>query len=188
MRAHAEEFLGSCPDCWISRQAARFPVINIHAVEATALPERVFAALSNATHIAPGWHWRALMVLRAGLGKLFGWDTGLKHHGPEPLVPGNHYSFFRIEHVAAPGDGAAGPYELGLSVENKLTLALVSFVVVPTGDGTRVFNVTCAVFKGRLGRAYWRVIRPFHDAIAEAMLTSIRRQAPMESRQSEDSR
>jgi len=76
------------------------------------------------------------------------------------------------------------PHELGLSVENKLTLALMSLVVMPVHTpsrpdwvSSRLFSVTCSAFKGGLGRAYWRVIRPFHDAITEDSLAAVRRRA-----------
>ncbi len=66
-------------------------------------------------------------------------------------------------------------------MENELTLALVGLVVEPAGTGSRLFNVTCARFKGRLGRAYWRFIRPFHDAITEDSLDAVRQRAEKKS-------
>ncbi len=146
-------------------------------MDVAAPPERVFAALTACELVLPKWHWRALFGVRVILGRIFGWDGGLRMHPSEPLVPGNHYCFFRIEHVTA-------PHELGLSVENKLTLALVSLVVTPAPFpsrpawvSSRLFSVTCSAFKGGLGRAYWRVIRPFHDAITEDSLAAVRRRA-----------
>ncbi|MBI3663535.1 MAG: DUF2867 domain-containing protein [Acidobacteria bacterium] len=176
-----QQFLVAHPACWISRRAPEFPVHNVHALDILAPPTRVFAALSNLGNLSPAWYWRALYAIRGIAGKLFRWDPGLRWHGPEPLVPGNHYAFFLIEHVAAPGSAtnptAEFPYELGVSVENHLTLALMSYVVAPHGCGTRLYNATCALFKGRTGRAYWRVIRPFHDALIEDMLQNLRRRA-----------
>jgi len=182
MRIDASEFLQSHPGCWIAQRRGEFPVINLHAAEIAAAPARVFDALADRSSLVPAWRWRALFALRDLLGKLFNWDAGLKWYGPEALIPGNHYAFFRIEHVTAPTDTSAslqppGSFELGLSVENKLTHALMSYVVAPQGSGSRLFNVTCARFKGRTGRAYWRVIRPFHDALAEDMLAHFCRRA-----------
>ena len=175
------EFLRAHPDTWIARRAPEFPVINVHALDVAAPPARVFAALSDRANLSPAWYWRVLFAIRGIAGRLFRWDPGLKWHGPEPLVPGNHYAFFLIEHVAAPDSGAdqakALPYELGVSVENHLTLALMSYVFARQGTGSRLFNVTCALFKGRTGRAYWRLIRPFHNALTEDMLENLRRRA-----------
>ena len=177
MQIPAEEFLRAHPDSWISRRAPEFPVVNVHARDVAAPPARVFAALADHGNLSPAWYWRVLLAVRGLVGKLFRWDPGVKWRGPEPLVPGNHYAFFLIEHVAAPGPDAqppvAPPYELGVSVENRLTLALMSYWIVPSGAGSCVYNVTCALFKGRTGRAYWRVIRPFHDALIEDMLNSL---------------
>lgn len=175
------EFLRAHPDTWIARRAPEFPVINVHALDVAAPPSRVFAALSDRANLSPAWYWRFLFAIRGLAGKLFRWDPRLKCHGPEPLVPGNHYAFFLIEHVAAPDSGAdqatALPLEFGVSVENHLTLALMSYVIAPQGTGSRLFNVTCALFKGRTGRAYWRLIRPFHNALTEDMLENLRRSA-----------
>ena len=171
MQVEESDFLKACPDTWISGRAAEFPVVNVHAVEVAAPPERVFAALEDRQAVAPRWHWRALLVFRAALGRVFNWDKGIKwDRRAGPLLPGNAYAFFRIEHVTQ-------GRELGLSVENKLTQALVSFVIIPAANGSCVFNATCAVFKGRLGRAYWRVIRPFHDGLTEDWLAAVRRRA-----------
>jgi hypothetical protein len=177
MTVNPDEFLRAHPDCWIARRTPEFPVINVHARDVAAPPQCVFAALADHGNLSPAWYWQVLFAVRGLAGKLFRWDPGVKWHGPEPLVPGNHYAFFRIEHVAAPGQDApspvAPPYELGVSVENRLTLALMSYLIAPHGAGSRVHNVTCALFKGRVGRAYWRVIRPFHDAIIDDMLESL---------------
>jgi hypothetical protein len=56
---------------------------------------------------------------------------------------------------------------VGMTVENRLTRALMSWVLRENSDGTTVFNVTCANFKGRQGRLYWQVIRPFHEGLIE---------------------
>ena len=175
MLIHRDEFVKAHSDCWITRQVADFPVVNAHAVDVAASPDAVFHALDARETLLPKWHWRALMGIRGALGRIFGWDNGLCWGDDgKPLVPGNHYAFFRIEHVMPPRTNPAAPGELGLSVENKLTRALLSFVIVPTAKGSRLYNVTCAVFKGRLGRAYWRVIRPFHNGLTEDWLAVLR--------------
>ena len=40
-----------------------------------------------------------------------------------------------------------------------------------------MFNVTCANFKGRQGRFFWQVIRPFHDGLIEDSLLLLSRRA-----------
>ena len=105
-----------------------------------------------------------------GLGRVFGWDRGLswRRNKQEPIKRGNHYAFFLIEHVDE-------PCEVGMSVGNRLTGALMGWVLEETAGGTRVFNVTCANFTGWQGRLYWRVIRPFHDALIEDSLKALAR-------------
>jgi len=171
MLIQPEDFLAAHVETWIARQAGEFPVVNVHVAEVAAAPEKVIAALADSKAVAPRWHWRALLAVRAAVGRVFRWDECIEWNRKtgEP-VPGNAYAFFRIEHVEQ-------GRELGLSVENKLTRALVSFVIVPERSGSRLYNVTCAVLKGRLGRAYWRVIRPFHDGLTEDWLTAIRTRA-----------
>jgi len=177
MLMDAAEFLHSWPECWISARAAALPVVNVHVTQISAPPERVWQALESETLIAPRAGWRALLALREAIGKMAGWDKGLQVHAHQPLAPENFYSFFRIEHVAAPAQARGGLLELGLSVENKLTRAFVSFVVERAGHSSHLFNVTAAEFFGITGRMYWRVIRPFHDGITEAMLDEARRRA-----------
>jgi hypothetical protein len=82
---------------------------------------------------------------------------------------GRHYGFFEIEHVDA-------PREVGMSVKNQLTDALLTWVLEENGaSSSRVYNVTCANFHGLRGRMYWRAIRPFHDGIIEASLRKLAR-------------
>ena len=169
MRIEAGEFLKRHAATWIARQAAQFPVVNVHVAEIPASLERVWAVLPLQKHLAPRWHWRALFGIRGAMGKLFRWDPGMEWHPEQPLAPGSYYAFFRIEHAEA-------QREVGMSVENELTRALMAWVLEPNAAGTRLFNVTCALFKGRRGRFYWRLIRPFHNALIEDSLGSIRRE------------
>jgi len=77
---------------------------------------------------------------------------------PQAIETGQYFAFFHVIHVDA-------PREVGMTVENRLTRALMSWVLKENSNGTTVFNVTCANFKGRQGRLYWQVIRPFHDGL-----------------------
>jgi hypothetical protein len=86
-----------------------------------------------------------LFAVRGATGKTFGWDRSMKWHGAEPVEPGKHFAFFLIEHVNA-------PRELSMSVRNRLTGALMGWVLEETAGGTRVFNVTCANFPSWQGR------------------------------------
>lgn len=161
------EFLRTHEGCWTAQQAPGFSVVNIHAAEVPAPPERVFPELAAPGLMLPSKGWRLLFGFRLWLGKIFHWDRGLETHGPEPFEVGRHYGFFRIDHLDAPS-------EVGMSLKNQLTDAMMSWVLEANGGGgTRLYNVTCANFYGLRGRAYWSVIRPFHDGIVEASLTKL---------------
>lgn len=141
--------------------------MNVHMAEIPASCERIFPELAEHDLLVPGAGWRVLFGLRAALGKLFGWDRGMRSHGPEPLEVGRHYVFFRIDHVNP-------PWEVGMSVKNRLTDAVMSWLVeANAAGGSRVYNVTCANFHGVQGRLYWRVIRAFHDGIIEDSLAAL---------------
>jgi hypothetical protein len=170
VKIEEQEFLRTHAGCWTAQRAPGFSVVNIHAAEIPASPERVFPELAGHDLLIPGGGWRVLFGLRAVLGRVFGWDRGMRTHGPEPLEVGRHYAFFRIDHVDA-------PREVGMSVKNRLTDAVMSWFVEPDGaGGSRVYNVTCANFLGLRGRAYWSVIRPFHDGIIEASFRKLAEQ------------
>jgi Protein of unknown function (DUF2867) len=169
LKLSESDFLSHNSNCWTARRAPGFSVLNVHMAEIAAPPERLFPELAAHDLLVPGGGWRLLFGFRAALGKLFGWDRGVRSHAPEPLEVGRHYVFFHIDHVNAPN-------EVGMSVKNRLTDALMSWVLVADGaGGTRVFNVTCANFSGVQGRVYWQVIRPFHDGIIESSLALLRR-------------
>ena len=171
MKVEAREFLKAQENCWTSRRAPEFSVVNIHMAEIPASRERIFPELASHDLVLPSAGWRLLFGFRAFLGKLFGWDRGLESHGPAPLEAGRHYAFFRIEHVNR-------PHEVGMSVRNRLTDAVMSWVLMENGaGGSRVYNVTCANFHGLQGRIYWRVIQPFHDGIIEDSLALLARRA-----------
>lgn len=161
------DFLNAHPGCWTAKRAPEFSVLNVHALEIPAPPATVFPLLSTPDLLSPGAHWRFLFAVRTVAGKLFGWDRELVTHRPQPFTAGNHYLFFLIEHVDA-------PKEVGMSVKNRLTQALMSWLLESTPGGTMVYNITCANFLGRGGRLYWQVIRPFHDGIIEDSLRTLR--------------
>jgi len=89
---------------------------------------------------------------------------------PQAIETGQYFAFFHVIHVDA-------PREVGMTVENRLTRALMSWVLKENSNGTTVFNVTCANFKGRQGQLYWQVIRPFHDGLIEESLLELRRRS-----------
>lgn len=167
MKIAGSDFLNAHADCWTAKRAAEFSVLNVHALEILAPPAAIFPMLSEQDLLMPGAHWKLLFVIRVAIGKPFGWDRGMKSHRPQPLEVGNHYAFFRIEHVDAPN-------EVGMSVKNRLTHAVMAWLLEDTSSGTMVYNVTCANFLGLQGRVYWQVIRPFHDGIIEASLRTMR--------------
>jgi hypothetical protein len=119
VKVNESEFLETHRDCWAARRAQEFSVVNIHAAEIPAPPARIFSELSAPELLLPRWHWKFLFGVRAAAGKILGWDRGVERHRAEPLEPGKHYAFFRIEHVDA-------PHEAGMSVENRLTKAQMS--------------------------------------------------------------
>ena len=166
------DFLGAHGNTWIARQAPKFSVLNVHAREIPAPAAHIFPELGDHELLSPNWFYRLLLAVRAAAGRIFGWDRGMKWHGAEPLEVGKHYAFFLIEHVDV-------DHELSMSVQNRLTGALMGWVLEEsTGEKacrTMVFNVTCANFPGWQGRLYWRVIRPFHDALIEDSLKALAR-------------
>ena len=169
MKIGAQEFLKTHGASWTAQRAPEYSVVNIHVAEIPALPVRIFPELARPGLLTPGGGWRLLMGIRMAAGKLFGWDRGLETHEREPLEVGKHYAFFRIEHVDA-------PREVGMSARNRLTEALMSWVLdEDASGGTRVYNVTCANFFGWRGQAYWRMIERFHDGIVEASLVELKR-------------
>ncbi|MGB0037239.1 MAG: DUF2867 domain-containing protein [Candidatus Acidiferrales bacterium] len=170
MKTTETDFLNAHSDRWIARRAPKFSVLNVHVAEITASAARIFPELGARELLIPSWRWRFLFAFRAAIGKLFGWDRGLIWNGHEqgPLDRGRHYAFFLIEHVEE-------PCELAMSVGNRLTGALMAWVLEESDGGTKVFNVTCANFPTWQGRLYWRVIRPFHDALIEDSLIALAR-------------
>jgi len=157
------DFLSAHGDTWIARRAPEFSVLNVHAREIPAPAARIFSELGNHELLTPNRFYKLLIAVRAAVGRVFGWDRGMRRYRAEPLEVGKHYAFFLIEHVDA-------PHELSMGVRNRLTEALMGWVLEESAGRTRVFNVTCANFQRWQGRLYWRVIGPFHDALIEASL------------------
>ena len=168
MKITGADFLSAHGDTWIARRAPEFSVLNVHAREIPAPAARIFSELGDRELLAPNRFYKLLIAVRAAIGRIFGWDRGMRRHGADPLEVGKHYAFFLIEHVNV-------PRELSMSVHNRLTVALMGWVLEESAGRTRVFNVTCANFLHRQGRLYWRVIGPFHDALIEASLRSLAR-------------
>jgi hypothetical protein len=88
----------------------------------------------------------------------------------QAIVPGQYFAFFHVIYVDA-------AREVSMTVENRLTRALMAWVLKENSNGTTVFNVTSANFKGRQGRLYWQVIRPFHDGLIEGSLRELHRRS-----------
>ena len=168
MKVAEADFLRAYGDCWTAGRAAEFSVVNVHAMEIPAPPARIFPELGSRDLLAHGPFWRFLLGFRMGIGKIFGWDRGMAVKGPQALEAGKYFGFFHVICVDA-------PREVGMTVENQLTRALMAWVLSENSGGTTVFNVTCADFKGRRGRAYWGLIRPFHDGLIEDSLRELRR-------------
>jgi uncharacterized protein DUF2867 len=170
LRVAEAEFLAIHGDCWTGRQAREFSVVNVHAMEIPAPVARIFPQLGARDLLAHGAFWKFLLGFRLGIGKIFGWDRGLAVNQPQALEVGKYFGWFHVIYVDA-------PWEAGMTVENQLTRAMMSWVLRENAGGTTVFNVTCADFKGRGGRIYWQVIRPFHDGLVEDSLRTLRRRA-----------
>ena len=168
MRVSESDFLKQHGESWTARRARDFSVVNIHAMEIPATPERIFPELGGHGLLLPARRWKLLFGLRLAIGKLCGWDRGMVSHPPQLLEAGKHYGFFAIEFVDP-------PHEAGMSVKNRLTSALMCWVLEEIPQGTKVFNVTLANFAGWQGRNYWRVIRPFHDGLIEDSLQELAR-------------
>ncbi len=167
MKIEEREFLRAHENCWTAKRAPEFSVVNIHMAEIPASREQIFPELAERDLLVPSRGWRALVRVRLAVGKVFGWDREMQVHGREPFEVGRHCGFFTIEHVDA-------PREVGMSVQNQLTNALLSWVLEADGaNSSRVYNVTCANFFGLRGRMYWRAIRLFHDGIVEASLRKL---------------
>ena len=168
MKVSESDFLKRHSESWTARRAPEFSVVNIHAMEIPAPRERIFAELGAPGLLLPGRRWRFLFGVRRAIGKLCGWDRGIVSHPPQPLEAGKHYAFFAIEWVDS-------PREAGMGVRNRLTSALMCWVLEEIPQGTKVFNVTLANFASWQGRNYWRVIRPFHDGLIEDSLQELAR-------------
>ena len=170
MKISESEFLAAHADCWTAKRAPEFSVVNVHAMEIPASAACIFPELAAQDLLAPGLFWKVLLGFRAAVGKILGWDRGIAIDRPQTIECGKYFAFFHVIYVEA-------PREVGMTVENRLTRALMSWVLRENSIGTMVFNVTCANFKGRQGRLYWQVIRPFHDGLIEGSLRELHRRS-----------
>ena len=174
MKVSETDFLEQHGESWTARRAREFSVVNIHAMEIPATPERIFPELGGQGLLLPARRWKLLLGLRLAIGKLFGWDRGMVSHPSQPLEVGRHYGFFAIEWVDP-------PHEAGMGVNNNLMSALMCWVLEEIPQGTKVFNVTLANFAGWQGRNYWRVVRSFHDGLIEDSLKELARRVASRS-------
>ena len=168
MRISESDFLIQHSESWTRRRASEFSVVNIHAMEIPAPRERIFAELAAPGLLLPARRWKLLFGARRAIGKHCGWDRGMVSHPPQSLEVGKHFAFFAIQWVDP-------PHEAGMGVRNRLTYAVMCWVLEEIPQGTKVFNVTLANFMGWQGRSYWRVIRPFHDGLIEDSLKGLAR-------------
>ena len=170
MKILESDFLTAHAACWTASQAPDFSVVNVHATEIPAPAAKIFPQLGSRDLLAPGPFWKFLLGFRAVIGRLFGWDPGQGDPKPQAIEPGQYFAFFHVIHVDA-------PRELGMTVENRLTRALMCWVLRENSVGTMVYNFTCANFKGRQGRLYWQIICPFRDGLIEGLLLLLSRRA-----------
>jgi hypothetical protein len=170
LKVSESDFLKQHCESWTARRAPEFSVVNIHAMEIPAPRERIFPELGAPGLLLPTRRWKLLFGVRRAIGTLCGWDRGIVSHPPQALEVGKHFAFFAIEWVDP-------PHEAGMGVRNRLTSALMCWVLEEISQGTKVFNVTLANFVGWQGRNYWRIIQPFHDGLIEDSLKELARRA-----------
>jgi hypothetical protein len=139
-------------------------------MEMPAPAAKVFSQLGSRNLLAPGPLWKFLLGFRGAIGKIFGWDPGLGDSKPQAIEQGQYLAFFHVIYVDA-------PREVEMTVENWLTRGVMSWVLRDNSEGTTVFNITCANFKGLQGRLYWQVIRPFHDGLIEDSMRELHRRS-----------
>ncbi len=165
-----QDFLQKFPELESLRRSPQAQVTNVHAVEIRATPAEIFArGLRRLSEIRLHPLHQLLFAIRLVAGKVFGWDQRLVWNRETNWVVGGQVFFFRVEAILPDREWA-------LEVENRLTRTISAFVADPISDSTTMlYNLTRARFKGALGRAYWRVIRPFHDSITEDLLRKLKR-------------
>ena len=170
MLVRPEDFLQRFPDLESLRRSPQAEVTNVHAVAINATPAEIFSlGLQRLSEIRLHPLHQLLFATRVAAGKVFGWDQGLVWDRETNWTVGGRVFFSRVEAIV-PGR------EWALGVENRLTRTISAFVADPISDSTTMlYNLTRAHFKGRMGRAYWLVIRRFHDTITEDLLGKLKR-------------
>jgi len=170
LKISESDFLTTRAGCWTASQAPEFSVVNVHAIQILAPAARIFPELGPRDLLAPRAFWKILVGFRIAIGKILGWDQGMVVNQPQAIEAGKYFGFFHVIYVDP-------PREVGMTVENRLTRALMSWVLRENSNGTTVFNVTCANFKRRQGRFYRQIIRPFHDGLIEGSLRELHRRS-----------
>ncbi len=170
MLVSSREFLQKFPDVESLRRSPQAEVTNVHAIEINATPAEIFSlGLQRLSEIRLHPLHQLLFAVRVMAGKVFGWDRGLVWGRETHWVVGGRVWFFRVEAMVPRREWVLG-------VENRLTRAISAFLADPLSDATTMlYNLTRADFKGAVGRAYWRMIRPFHDTITEDLLSKLKR-------------
>jgi hypothetical protein len=120
---------------------------------------------------AADWLWR----LRGWMDRVAG-GPGLRRgrRDPEAIAYGDALDFWRVTGVEAPEHGDRGGH-LWLRAEMKVPgEARLSFRLVPTEQGTRLFQTAQFIPRGLLGLAYWYAVLPLHRVVFRSMLEAIR--------------
>jgi hypothetical protein len=150
LRILEADFLREHADCWTAMQAPEFSVVLVPAMDIPALAARILPELAARDLLASGPFWKFLMGFRVAVAKVFGWDPGLGDRKLQALESGKYLGFFHVLHVDA-------PREVGLTVQNRLTRAWISWVLRENPDATTVLHVTCGNFKSRQGDSMGRL-------------------------------
>jgi len=123
---------------------------------------------------------RALFALRAGLGRLFGWDDESTAATQPSLDIGDE---LRARSLSASG-AADGPFHLVYELEreslseirNRTVHAFLALALIPQGQGYRLYWAVYVAPVGRITALYMALIDPFRRWIVyPAILRSIRR-------------
>jgi hypothetical protein len=112
----------------------------------------------------PGWV-KGLMQLRNGLVRPFGLKVGSPREAPGragPLLPGARVGIFRVFDRR--------PDELLLGEDDRHLDFRVSVLLRDEGEAQWATVTTVIHFHNALGRAYFAVVRPFHQLIVPTLM------------------
>lgn len=113
---------------------------------------------------APGWV-KGLMRLRNTLVRPFGLKVGPPRDAPGrggPLLPGARVGIFRVFDRR--------PNELLLGEDDRHLDFRVSLLLRDEGERQVTIVTTVVCFHNALGRAYFTLVRPFHQIIVPALI------------------